>query len=207
MAPTLRTHLPIVLASSSPYRRMLLERLQIPFTFASPEVDETPNDNESPLNLVTRLAKAKAEALKARSPGALIIGSDQAAVCEGVRFGKPGTPEKAIEQLQCLNGRRVDFLTGLALLNTETGRLQVDCVPYSVYFRRLTQAQIEGYVGLERPLDCAGSFKSEGLGIALFSKMEGEDPTSLIGLPLIRLAEMLRAEGVDVLTEAREVAS
>ena len=203
MSSALKTTLSIVLASSSPYRRMLFERLHLPFTFVSPETDETTKANEPPSKLVMRLAKAKAEALKKKYPQALIIGSDQVAICGGVRFGKPGSPEKAIEQLQQLNGRRVDFLTGLALLNTETGRLQLDCVPYSVYFRNLTPAQIEGYLRLEQPLDCAGSFKSEGLGVTLFTKMEGEDPTALIGLPLIRLARMLQAEGVDVLTGAR----
>lgn len=181
---------------------MLLERFGLPFTFISPKVNETPKDNESPSQLAMRLAKTKAESIRGKYPKTLIIGSDQVAVCKGLLFSKPGSTEKAIEQLQQLNGQRVDFFTGLALLNTETGRLQLDCVLYSVYFRNLTLAQIEGYVWLEQPLSCAASFKSEGLGIALFSKMEGEDPTSLIGLPLIRLVGMLQAEGIDVLTGA-----
>jgi len=178
---------------------MLLKRLRLPFSWASPEIDETPETNETPTEMVLRLACCKAEAIREKWPKALIIGSDQVAVCEGVPFSKPETRERAIEQLRHLSGLRVDFLTGIALLNTETGRLQLDCVPYSVHFRDLSRAQIEGYIDQEQPLNCAGSFKSEGLGIALFKKMEGEDPTALIGLPLIRLVEMLVKEGVDVL--------
>jgi MAF protein len=189
----------LVLASSSPYRETLLERLRVPFTCHAPDIDEGRLGHETPKEHTLRLALAKARAIQALYPNSLIIGSDQVAVRGDEVIGKPGDHQRAIQQLTRLNGKRIEFLTGLALLNARTGQHQVDCVPYAVYFRTLTEAQIAGYVALERPFDCAGSFKSEGLGAALFEKMEGDDPTALIGLPLIRLTGMLAREGVDVL--------
>jgi MAF protein len=149
-----------------------------------------------------RLARAKAEALQARHSDSLIIGSDQVAVCEGRLILKPADPDAAFAQLQSLSGRQLEFLTAVALLNARSGRLQLDYVPYRVRFRTLEHAQISRYLQAEQPFDCAGSFKSEGLGIALLRNMEGEDPTALIGLPLIRLVAMLALEGVDVLALA-----
>lgn len=197
--PTHHHTLRLVLATSSPYRKTLLERLRLPFCTIAPRVDESPQTHESPSKLVRRLAEAKAEAARAGYPDALIIGSDQVAACEGAIMNKPRDRTAAIAQLASQSGRRVDFLTGLALVNARTGNVQVDCVSYSVYFRELTRDQIIDYVEAERPLDCAGSFKAEGLGIALVREMLGEDPTALIGLPLIRLVQMLAEEGVDVL--------
>ncbi len=193
----------IVLASTSPFRKELLARLQLPFDTASPEVDETRQPDEPPAAMVTRLAEAKARAVADRFPDALIIGSDQCAVLgEGI-LGKPGTHEAATRQLLASSGQRVVFHTGLCLLDSDSGETQIDDILYTVHFRRLTEGQIEGYLQKEQPYNCAGSFKSEGLGSALFQRMEGDDPSSLIGLPLIRLVEMLRAAGVDVLAGAR----
>lgn len=190
----------LVLASSSPYRRHLLARLGWPFTWAAPEVDEARLDGESPAALVRRLAESKARALAPRFPQALIVGSDQAAVIEGEVVGKPGSLERAVEQLRRASGKRMEFLTGVCVLDARTAQAEVDCVPYSVHFRNLDAREIRAYLEAERPFDCAGSFKSEGLGIALFDRMEGEDPTALIGLPMIRLTAMLRRLGVDVLS-------
>ncbi len=198
MSATLR----LVLASSSPYRAELLRRLAIPFTACAPEIDESPRSGEAPADLALRLARAKAEALSARYPHSLIIGSDQVAACEGRLMVKAMHAEAARAQLRLLSGRRVEFITALALLNTESGRIQLDEVPYRVRVRALDDTQIEHYLAIERPFDCAASLKSEGLGIALCHSMEGEDPTALIGLPLIRLVAMLAAEGVDVLRRA-----
>lgn len=188
--------LPLLLASSSPYRRELLQRLQLPFAWASPDIDEQRLAHESPEALVKRLAKDKAKALAARYPEHLIIGSDQIAVLDDQVLGKPHTAERACAQLLAASGRSVTFLTGLALLNTRSGECQVDCVPFTVNFRTLDQARIERYVEAEQPLDCAGSFKAEGLGISLFQSTCGSDATSLIGLPLIRLVDMLLHEQV-----------
>ncbi len=190
---------PLVLGSTSPFRRQLLERLGVPFTVASPEVDESALPGESPEALVARLAELKARAVAARHPGALVIGSDQVAVNGGEILGKPGGHERATAQLQAASGKRVTFLTGLCLLNGETGRAQVEVVPFHVHFRALTQAQIDSYLRREEPYNCAGSFKSEGLGIALFERLEGDDPSALIGLPLIRLVKMLENEGLPTL--------
>ncbi|KAF0193171.1 MAG: maf protein [Gammaproteobacteria bacterium] len=190
----------LILASSSPYRRELLQRLGLPFSVDSPEIDEGRLRDESPGDLVTRLAIAKAAAVGARWPAALVIGSDQVAAVEGTFLGKPGTAAKAVEQLQQTSGKRVDFLTGICLLNTASGRLQTALVCYSVFFRRLTNAQIRRYVERERPLDCSGAFKSEGLGAALVERSAGDDPSALIGLPLCRLVQMLDNEGIDVLS-------
>lgn len=188
----------LVLASTSAYRRTLLERLHIPFETDRPETDETPLDGEAPPATAERLAAAKARAVAARWPDALIIGSDQVAYMGDEVFGKPGTEARAIAQLQRMRGRIVTFHTALALLNTRTGTLQIEGVPTQVRFRDLSDAEIERYVARERPLDCAGSAKSEGLGITLLDAMPGDDPTALIGLPLIALSRMLRAEGLQL---------
>ena len=187
---------PIVLASSSSYRRELLARLQLPFTCHSPEIDETPLRNESPQALVQRLALTKARALAEHYPEHLIIGSDQVAVLDNQIIGKPLHIAGATYQLNAASGRSVVFLTGLAVIDTRTGIEQVDLVPFTVHFRSLSAAQIQRYIALEQPFDCAGSFKSEGLGVSLFSATEGSDATSLVGLPLIRLCDMLNACGV-----------
>lgn len=189
---------PLVLASSSPYRRELLQRLQLPFVSHSPSVNEQPLPNESPQELVRRLAIAKACALRHQFLQHLIIGSDQVAELDGQIIGKPGSRAKAIAQLQAFSGRSLTFHTGLCLLDSASQSLQVDSVPFTVHFRQLEQAQIERYVDLEMPLDCAGSFKSEGLGISLFRATEGADSTSLVGLPLIRLCDMLRSAGIQL---------
>ena len=186
----------LLLASSSPFRRELLGKLQLTFTHQSPDIDESRREGESPTDLVTRLAREKAEALAAEHPNTLIIGSDQVAVLGDQVLGKPGTRDKAIEQLTAASGQRVTFLTGLCLLNTTTGTAQTACEPFHVQFRALQSGQIERYVDAEQPLNCAGSFKSEGLGIVLFEALEGRDPNSLIGLPLITLTDFLAAEGV-----------
>lgn len=189
---------PLVLASSSPYRRELLQRLQLPFTCCSPNIDERPLADETPEVLVQRLAVAKARALRAQFLQHLIIGSDQVAVLDGQILGKPGTAAAAIAQLTAASGRSVTFYTGLCLLDSASGTIQVDCVPFTVHFRSLSPAQISRYIEREQPLDCAGSFKSEGLGISLFRATEGEDATSLIGLPLIRLCNMLSQAGIAI---------
>ncbi|HHJ14482.1 MAG TPA: septum formation inhibitor Maf [Gammaproteobacteria bacterium] len=189
----------LVLASTSPFRKALLERLGRPFSTARPEADETRRPNETAHALVERLSADKARAVAGRFPEALIIGSDQVAVLGDEILGKPGTHEKAVEQLGAASGKEVLFLTGLCLLNAASGHAQVEVVPFRVKFRTLTDRQIENYLRREQPYNCAGSFKSEGLGIALFEAMTGEDPNALIGLPLIRLVAMLGNEGVDVL--------
>lgn len=188
----------IVLASSSPFRRALLKRLGLPFESLSPHIDETPTPGEAPNELVKRLAVAKARAVAVRRPAALIIGSDQVAVYDGTLIGKPRDHVDALRQLRAASGRKVVLHTGLALLNSATGRLQTDVIPFGIYFRTLTDVQIENYLRKEQPYDCAGSVKSEGLGIALLERFEGDDPNALIGLPLIRLVRMLEAEGVTV---------
>lgn len=189
----------LVLASTSPYRKALLEKLQVKFTSASPDIDESALPGESPEQLVARLAEAKAKAIADQFANALIIGSDQVAVVDGKIVGKPGNHDTAIAQLKRASGKRVIFLTGLCVYNTLSQRTQVDVVPFSVIFRPLTDAQIEHYLQREQPYNCAGSFKSEGLGIALFERLEGEDPNTLIGLPLIRLIRMLESEGFPIL--------
>ncbi|NVZ77490.1 septum formation inhibitor Maf [Pseudomonas gingeri] len=190
--------LPLLLASSSVYRRELLDRLRLPFTCSSPDIDESHQPGESAEALVRRLAEEKAHALSASHPRHLIIGSDQVAVLDGHIIGKPHTFDKAREQLLAASGARVTFLTGLALLNSQSGHCQVDCVPFTVHMRRLDPARIERYLRAEQPYDCAGSFKAEGLGVSLFQRTEGPDATSLVGLPLIRLVDMLLAEGVEI---------
>ena len=189
----------LILASTSPYRAQLLGRLGLPFTAVPPKVDESPQPGEHPGLLCCRLAEAKARAVAGNHPGALIIGSDQLAVLGDRILTKPGNHARAVEQLSALSGQRVVFLTGLCLLNASSRQAQVDVVPYSVVFRELSSAAIDTYLRKDQPYQCAGSFKSEGLGIALFERMEGEDPTALIGLPLVRLVDMLAGEGVAVL--------
>jgi MAF protein len=191
--------MPLLLASSSPYRRELLARLQLPFSWQSPSIDETHRPDETATELVKRLAEEKARVLAASHPNHLIIGSDQvAALDDGQILGKPHDLERAQAQLRAASGSSVTFLTGLALLDSASGRCQVDCVPFTVHFRQLDEAQILRYLQREQPFDCAGSFKSEGLGISLFRSTEGEDATSLIGLPLIRLVDMLLNEGIEI---------
>lgn len=189
----------LVLASTSPYRRELLTRLQLPFETCSPEIDETPLAKETPNDLVLRLSQAKAKAVSKDFPNAWIIGGDQVAVCDGTILGKPGNRETAIEQLTQISGETVTFLTGLCLYKASINNIQVEIIPFSVHFKRLNRAQIERYVDKEPAFNCAGSFKSEGFGIALTSGFEGDDPTALIGLPLIRLTQMLEAAGLDVI--------
>ncbi|WP_313824321.1 nucleoside triphosphate pyrophosphatase [Leclercia sp.] len=184
----------LILASTSPYRRVLLEKLGLPFECAAPNVDESPQPGESPRHLVVRLAQEKAKSLAARFPDHLIIGSDQVCVLDGMITGKPHTEEIARQQLLKARGSIVTFYTGLALYNSSTGHLQTECEPFDVHFRHLSEQEIDDYVRKERPLNCAGSFKSEGLGIALFDKLDGRDPNTLVGLPLIALCQMLRRE-------------
>lgn len=190
--------LPLLLGSSSPYRRELLARLRRPFIWTAPQIDESPQAGEEPQDLVLRLAEAKARALAGQYPDHLIIGSDQVAVLDGRIIGKPGDHARAAAQLQAASGRSLTFLTGIALLNSQTGRCQVDSVPFTVHFRELDAASIERYLRAEEPYDCAGSFKAEGLGVSLFRSTVGTDASSLVGLPLIRLVDMLHAEGLQL---------
>jgi septum formation protein len=189
---------PLILASTSPYRRGLLARLGLHFTVAAPHADEIPRPGENPEQLCLRLAEDKARSVTPSHPGALVIGSDQVAVLDGQVLGKPGSHEAAMRQLRSASGRDVVFLTALCLLNPVAQRLQADIVPYRVRFRSLADDEIDRYLWRERPYDCAGAIKSEGLGIALVERMEGADPTALVGLPLIRLVSMLRKEGIHV---------
>lgn len=189
----------LVLGSTSPFRREILQKLGLPFETAAPDIDESAKDNETPEQLVARLAEAKAREVAKEFPNALIIGSDQVAINEGEILGKPHTHERAIEQLQNASGKTVRFLTGLCLYNSATDHVQCEVVPFNVVFRELKLEQIENYLQREQPYKCAGSFKSEALGITLFERLEGEDPNTLIGLPLIRLVRMLEKEGMQVL--------
>lgn len=189
----------LVLASTSPYRRALLARLGLPFETTAPVVDETPRPQEAPEPMVRRLAEAKARQGGRGRHHALVIGSDQMAVVDGELLGKPGGHDNAVRQLERCSGRVVTFLTGLCVLDTRSGQATTDMVPFRVVFRPLGRARIEAYLARERPYDAAGSFKSEGLGVALFRRMEGDDPTALMGLPLIRLVDLLSEGGLDVL--------
>lgn len=189
----------LILASTSPYRRMLLERLQLPFETIAPDVDETPLLDETPQQLVERLAIAKAQAVARTAKSALVIGSDQVAVHNGEIVGKPRDHDHAVQQLRTASGNSITLYTGLALVNSETNAIQSVVVPYRVVFRTLTETQIETYLRKEQPYDCAGSVKSEGLGIALLQRFEGDDPNTLIGLPLMRLVDMLQQEGMSPL--------
>jgi len=196
--PAMNTDMTLILASSSPYRKALLQRLGLDFAAASPDVDETAAPGETPEVTVQRLAAAKAAAVATAHPGAIIIASDQVAVLDGKILTKPGSRDRARQQLDAMAGHRVTFLTGLCVLNTALDRKQTACIPFTVTFRRYTAAEIERYLDADAPYDCAGSFKSEQLGIALVEEMNGPDPTALIGLPLIRLAQMLREEGLSI---------
>lgn len=189
----------LILASSSPFRRELLQRLQITFTIISPEVDETAWHNELPEQTSLRLAQAKAIKIAESNPNSLIIGCDQVATLDGLQIGKPGTHENAVKQLNFMRGRSVVFHSALCLYNAKTKNMQAEVVPFTVKFRDLTDAQIENYLLKEQPYNCAGSAKSEGLGIAIIASMQGEDPNALIGLPLIRLVAMLENEGITVI--------
>jgi len=197
MVSTMNTaiSLPVVLASTSPFRKELLQRLGITFTTAAPDVDESPLADETPEALVRRLAEAKARAIGQSCQG-LIIGSAQVATTGCDILGKPGTHAHATEQLRALSGRRVTFHTGLCMLNSISNEAQVDVIPFRVQFRPLDEGQIERYLQADQPYNCAGSFKSEGLGITLFESMDGDDPSALIGLPLIRLTTMLARAGL-----------
>ncbi|MFN4326233.1 MAG: Maf family protein [Azonexus sp.] len=189
----------LILASTSPYRRELLGRLGLPFEVADPQTDETPLPNETPEALSLRLAEAKARAVADQHPDALIIGSDQVATVDGRIYGKPGNHERAVAQLRELSGKTVNFFTALCLLNATTGKADLRGIPTLVTFRHLSDDEIENYLRREPAYNCAGSAKSEGLGIALLSRMRGDDPNALIGLPLIALCDMLRQQGMAVL--------
>ena len=186
----------LVLGSTSRYRRELLQRLGLPFTVAAPDVDETPLQGEAPRALALRLALAKAHAVAAQHPDAVVIGSDQVADLHGQPLGKPGTHERASAQLQRMSGETVIFQTAVAVACAATGFEQVDLAPVEVRFRTLSNEEIERYLRIEQPYDCAGSAKSEGLGISLLDAILSDDPTALVGLPLIRTCRMLRAAGL-----------
>jgi len=195
--PTLPTSSrPLILGSSSPYRKELLSRLKIPFESVAPNVDETPHNHESPKDLALRLALAKARAVALNNPEAVVIGSDQVADLEGTPLGKPGNHANAILQLQRMRGKTVIFQTALSVVCVASGYERTDLAAVKVKFRDLSDAEIESYLRAEEPYDCAGSAKSEGLGIALLESIENDDPTALIGLPLIRTCQMLREAGV-----------
>ena len=189
----------LVLGSTSRYRRELMQRLCIPIDVAAPDVDETPQDGESPHDLACRLALAKARAVAALHPDAVVIGSDQVADLDGEPLGKPGTHERAVAQLQRMRGQTVVFQTAVAVVCQDTGFAQTDLAAVRVVFRNLSDAEIEAYLRTEQPYDCAGSAKSEGLGIALLESIDNDDPTALVGLPLIRTCRMLRAAGLPIL--------
>ena len=189
----------LILGSTSPYRRELLARLRLPFDVVAPQVDETPRAHELPRDLANRLALAKARAVAKIYPSAVVIGSDQVADLNGEPLGKPGTHARAIGQLQRMRGKTVVFQTALAVVCLESGFEQLDLAAVSVRFRDLTDAEIEAYLQAEKPYDCAGSAKSEGMGIALLESIDSDDPSALIGLPLIRTCRMIRAAGIQVL--------
>jgi len=189
----------LVLASSSPFRKSLLEKLQLDFECDSPDVDETPKTDESIEDMVKRLSESKAQALAKSHPDALIIGSDQSASLHDQVLHKPGNFENAFKQLKAASGQTITFYTGLCLLNTQTHEAETICEPYIVKFRSLSDSEIENYLNRDKPFNCAGSFKSEALGISLFESMQGDDPNTLIGLPLIQLCRMLKNQGMSVI--------
>ena len=189
---------PLILGSTSRYRRELLQRLHLPFEVVAPDVDETPLPGEAPSALALRLALAKAHAVAQRHPNAVVIGSDQVADLAGEPLGKPGTHERAVAQLQRMRGQTVVFQTALAVVCLATGFAQQDLAPVRVRFRDLSDDEIDRYLRIEQPYDCAGSAKSEGLGIALLDAIDSDDPTALVGLPLIRTCRLLRAAGVAI---------
>ncbi|MEI2814017.1 MAG: Maf family nucleotide pyrophosphatase [Burkholderiaceae bacterium] len=189
----------LILGSTSPYRRELLSRLRIPFSVQSPEVDETPLEGERPMQLAQRLALAKAKAVAEKNPNAVVIGSDQVADLNGMSLGKPGNFERAMVQLRQMSGQTVVFQTALAVVCLDSGFEQADLASVRVQFRVLSDAEIAAYLHAEKPYDCAGSAKSEGLGIALLESIANDDPTALVGLPLIRTCNLLRAAGIKIL--------
>lgn len=189
----------LVLGSTSPYRRELLARLRIPFEVAAPDVDEAAQPTETPMQLACRLAMEKARAVAAKFPSCVVIGSDQVADLDGLSLGKPGTHERATLQLQQMRGKTVIFQTAVAVICQESKFAQMDLAQVKVKFRDLSDAEIEAYLRAETPYDCAGSAKSEGLGIALLESIDNDDPTALVGLPLIRTCRMIQAAGVRVL--------
>ncbi|MDZ7921734.1 Maf family nucleotide pyrophosphatase [Rhodoferax sp.] len=189
----------LILGSTSAYRRELLQRLRVPFGVAAPDVDETPLPHETPLALARRLALAKARAVAQQYPDCVVIGSDQVADLDGEPLGKPGTHERAVAQLQKMRGKTVVFQTAVAVVCQASGFQQEDVAPVRVVFRDLSDAEIENYLRAETPYDCAGSAKSEGLGIALLESIDNDDPSALVGLPLIRTSRMLRAAGIALL--------
>ncbi len=190
---------PLILGSTSKYRRELLQRLRVPFEVVSPDVNETPHPYEAPRDLAMRLALAKAQAVAAQHPNAVVIGSDQVADLSGEPLGKPGTHERAVRQLQKMRGQTVVFQTAVSVVCQASGFAQTELAQIMVRFRDLSDAEIEAYLRAEEPYDCAGSAKSEGLGIALLDAIDNDDPTALIGLPMIRTTRLLRAAGVDLL--------
>jgi len=189
----------LILASTSRYRRDLLQRLRVPFDVVAPEVDETPRPDENPPQIARRLALAKAADVAARHPQAVVIGSDQVADLDGTPLGKPLTHERAVSQLQAMSGKTVVFQTAVAVVCQETGYARCELAAVRVVFRHLTDEEIETYLRAEQPYDCAGSAKSEGMGIALLERIDNDDPTALIGLPLIRTCRLLRTAGLEVL--------
>ncbi len=193
----------LILGSTSAYRRELLERLRVPFTVESPHVDETPLAGEAPSALARRLALAKAQAVAQRFPDCVVIGSDQVADLDGLALGKPGTHDRAVAQLRQMSGHTIIFQTAVAVVCQQSGFCQEQLAPVKVTFRTLDDAEIESYLHAEQPYDCAGSAKSEGLGITLLSSIDNDDPTALVGLPLIRTSQMLRAAGIDLLHSLR----
>jgi septum formation protein len=195
----MRSEPELILGSTSIYRRELLERLKIPFRVEAPDIDETPLANETPQQLVARLSLEKARSVAANNPASLVIGSDQVAVHVDRIVGKPHTHDKALQQLRQANGKKIMLYTGLSLVNADSGEAQTEVIPFQVVFRKLSEQQLESYLLKEQPYHCAGSVKSEGLGIALLERFEGEDPNTLIGLPLIRLIRMLENFGVTVI--------
>ena len=197
----------LVLGSRSRSRRNLLERLSIPFLVVHPDIDESPLDGETPDMLVRRLSEQKARAVGTRVGTGLVIGSDQVALLDGAVLGKPGCHANNVAQLAMASGRWLEFRTGVAVLDTASGRVQSDVVPFAVRFKSLAASDIEAYVSRERAYDCAGGFRAERLGCTLFERMRGDDPTALLGLPMIRLCEMLRSAGLDVLRAPSEHAS
>ncbi|TWX73946.1 Maf family protein [Colwellia sp. C1TZA3] len=191
----------LVLGSTSPFRKEILSKLNIPFVCAKPDIDESPFDNESPVELVERLAIEKAKAVAGEFPDALIIGSDQVAMCDGEILGKPHNFENAVKQLEKFSNKTVVFYTGLCVYDSGLDYTTALIEPFLVHFNELSLSDIENYLHAEQPYNCAGSFKSEGLGICLFKKLEGDDPNTLIGLPLIKLIELLKQHDIDVLAE------
>ncbi|TYK66784.1 Maf family protein [Colwellia echini] len=195
----------LVLGSTSPFRKTILEKLKLPFECAKPNIDETEKLGETPQALVERLAIEKSKAVTALFPNALIIGSDQVAVCEGEILGKPHNFENGVIQLTKFSGKSITFYTGLCVYDSATDKAVSLVEPFIVHFNHLSLTEIENYLKAEQPYNCAGSFKSEGLGICLFKKLEGDDPNTLIGLPLIKLVGLLKEQGVDVLAEQKQV--